>query len=236
MTFSRETHVADIAAAVPSSVRVFQRFGIDFCCGGRKPVGEVCAEHKVPYEELAAAIEASAADRSPEERNWTAEPLTALADHIEARYHARLREELPRLEQMAWKVSAVHGGKGAQPLERVHAVVRELAAELQDHMIKEERILFPSIRGLELNRPGVPIAVPVAVMEQEHEHAGALLAELREITDGYVAPEWACQTYRSLFHGLDELERDMHIHVHLENNVLFPRAMGLAGSAATGGD
>lgn len=229
MTFSPETHVADIAAALPSSVRVFQRYGIDFCCGGRRPVGEVCTERQVPYEELASAILASTAERAPEDRDWTVEPLAALADHIEETYHAPLREELPRLERMAVKVNAVHGGRSSQPLGRILALIRELSEDLNHHMLKEERVLFPAIREMEANGSSFPIGTPVSVMVDDHDRAGALLAQLRAATDGYTPPEWACQTYRSLFHGLDELERDMHVHVHLENNILFPRALKLAG-------
>jgi regulator of cell morphogenesis and NO signaling len=231
MTFTRDTHVADIAAAVPSSVRVFQRYGIDFCCGGRKPLGEVCSERRVAYEELASAIVASTTDRTPEERDWTTAPLKDLADHIEAAYHTRLREDLPRLERMAAKVADVHGRRASQALVRIHELVEELSEDLHDHMLKEERILFPAIRAIEAHGASFAIGAPVEVMEQEHDRAGALLAELRIRTDGYVPPDWACQTYRSLFHGLEELEREMHMHVHLENNILFRRALELAATA-----
>lgn len=236
MTLTPETHVADIAAALPSSVRVFQKYGIDFCCGGKKPIGEVCTEHQVGYSELAQAITEAAAVPASEDRDWAHEPLHALAEHIVVTYHDPLREELPRLQYMAAKVRAVHESRAGQPLGRIDALVKELSADMHEHMIKEEHMLFPAIRALEANGTAFPISMPVAVMEQEHDRAGELLAELRTITDGYVTPEWACQTYRSLFHGLEELERGMHVHVHLENNVLFPRALQLAEGVTTGAD
>lgn len=234
MTFTPETHVADIAAALPSSVRVFQKYGIDFCCGGKKPIAVACAEHQIGYGELVQAITEAAATPAADERDWTHEPLHVLAGHIVAAYHDPLREELPRLLQMAAKVRAVHEDRSGQPLGRIDAIVRELAADMQEHMIKEEHMLFPAICSLEANGTAFPISMPVAVMEQEHDRTGELLSELRTITDAYVAPDWACQTYRSLFHGLEELEREMHVHVHLENNVLFPRALQLAEGVTTG--
>ena len=230
MQISENTTIAEIATALPSSVRIFQRHGVDFCCGGKKPIGEVCEEHGLSFEELAAAIEASAAEPAASGRDWTVEPLHALIDHIIATYHEPLREELPRLETMAARVAQVHGAHAAY-LPRIEAVVSELAADLSSHMQKEEMVLFPAIRAIERGQ-GVPmrIASPIHVMENGNERAGELLAERRSVTGGYAAPEWACQTFRSLYHGLAELESAMHVHVHLENNVLFPRALQQAES------
>lgn len=233
MTVTPATKVADIAAALPASVRVFQRYGIDFCCGGRKPLGAACEEHQLAYEEIAGAIAEAAAVRVADARDWTREPLGALIDHIVATYHEPLRVELPRLRQMATRVHRVHGDKAPQLLGRLAAIVDELASDLDFHMQKEERVLFPAVGQLEAGAEGamgvVGIAAPITVMEQEHDEAAARLDELRTITGGYAAPEWACQTFRSLYHGLEELEREMHVHVHLENNVLFPRTLALAG-------
>jgi regulator of cell morphogenesis and NO signaling len=232
MTITETTTVAEIAAAVPSSVRLFQRHGVDFCCGGNRAIGSVCEEHGLSFVEVAAAIEASAAATAPD-RDWTGEPLHALIEHIVTTYHDRLREELPRLEHMAVKVSDVHGAK-APRLRQVQDVIGELSADLHDHMRKEERVLFPAICAIDSGtaQGSTWISAPIGVMEQEHDRAGELLAELRRLTEGYVAPEWGCQTLRALYHGLEELEASMHVHVHLENNVLFPRALKLAESAA----
>ena len=228
MTITEQTLVSDIAATLPSSVRVFQQHGVDFCCGGKRPLSAVCREQGLSFDELARAIEASAATPAPE-RDWTNAPLGDLIDHIVATYHDALRGELPRLQAMASKVRAVHGAK-ADHLARLDHIVAELAADLTAHMQKEEMVLFPAIREASNGGGAQPmwIAAPISVMEREHDYAGALLSELRRITGDYAAPEWACQTFRALYNGLDELERSMHLHVHLENNVLFPRALGQA--------
>ena len=228
MLISETTTVAEVASALPSSVRVFQRYGIDFCCGGKTALAAACQAQGVSYADLVDAIEASAQQPTADARDWNREPLHAIADHIVATYHEPLREELPRLEAMAAKVHRVHGGK-APYLARLDAIVSELSADLQSHMHKEETVLFPAIRAVAAGsgRAPIPILAPITVMEAEHDHAGALLSELRAITDGYVAPEWACQTFRALYHGLADLEAAMHVHVHLENNVLFPRAVAL---------
>jgi regulator of cell morphogenesis and NO signaling len=233
MNITRNTTVADIAAAIPSSVRVFQRHGIDFCCGGRTPLGLACEEQGAPFAEVVRAIEASAAEPTRDHRDWSQEPLRALIDHIVATYHEPLREDLPRLESMAAKVRHVHGVT-APHLARLEAIVCELSAELRAHMRKEEQVLFPAIRTLEEGEVclGVPLSAPIAAMEGEHDHAGLLLAELRSITDEYAAPIWACETFRALYHGLSELESAMQIHVHLENNILFPRALALGAVAS----
>jgi regulator of cell morphogenesis and NO signaling len=227
---TENTTVAEVASTLPSSVRVFQRHGIDFCCGGKIALGLACREQGISFPELARAIEAAATEPAPDHRDWGREPLHALVDHIVTTYHEPLREELPRLESMARKVSGVHGAK-APHLARVEAIVAELSSDLQSHMRKEEMVLFPAIRTVEQGhgRPSIPIAVPITVMEHEHDHAGNLLAELRTITEGYAAPSWACESFRALYRGLSELESAMHVHVHLENNVLFPRALRLAG-------
>jgi regulator of cell morphogenesis and NO signaling len=232
MNITERTTVAAIASTLPSSVRVFQRHGIDFCCGGKTPLATACREHGIPFADLVSAIEASALAPS-DERDWNAEPLHLLIDHIIATYHDALRKDLPRLESMAAKVARTHG-LSAEHLARLEAIVSELSAELRSHMFKEERVLFPAIRTIEEGgaHPGIPIDMPIAVMEHEHDHAAALLSELRTITNSYVPPPWACETFRALYYGLSELEAAMHIHVHLENNVLFPRALVLAGITA----
>jgi regulator of cell morphogenesis and NO signaling len=229
MTITEETTIADIAAALPSSVRVFQRHRIDFCCGGRKPIGQVCRERDLMFDSVAAEIE-RAAERPSSDRDWSGEPLGTLIGHIVATFHGPLREELPRLEAMAAKVAKVHGGREPR-LIRVAAIVAELSADLQAHMQKEELVLFPAIEMLAAGA-GAPLHIdaPIEVMEHEHDHAGALIAALRETTGEYNPAEWACATMRALYHGLEELEGAMHVHVHLENNVLFPRARRLAGA------
>ena len=209
MNITERTTVATIASTLPSSIRVFQWHGIDFCCGGKTPLATACREHGIPFADLVSAIEASALAPS-DERDWNAETLHLLIDHIIATYHDALRKELPRLESMAAKVARTHG-LSAEHLARLEAIVSELSAELRSHMFKEERVLFPAIRTI----------------EEGSAHPG-----IRAITNSYVPPPWACETFRALYCGLSELEAAMHIHVHLENNVLFPRALVLAGNTA----
>ena len=231
MTITETTTVAEIASALPSSVRVFQRHGIDFCCGGRIPLAVACEEQGLPFAQIARAIEESVAAPAAAERDWNREPLQALIDHIVGTYHDSLREELPRLESMAVRISRVHGAK-AQQLARLEAIVTELSADLRVHMRKEEAVLFPAIRAIESGRAAaIPLSAPITTMEHEHDRVGVLLFELRALTGGYAVPDWACDTFRALYRGLRELESAMHVHVHLENNVLFPRALAsLAGA------
>lgn len=227
MIITETTTIAEIATALPSSVRVFQRHNIDFCCGGRKPLGDVCRNQGLTFEAIAGEIEASGASRLTSDRDWSGVALHSLISHIQTTYHEPLREELSRLEMMAAKVAAVHGNKDPR-LTRVSKIVAELSADLRGHMEKEDLILFPGIEAVEAGRRAVTrIEGPISAMEHEHDRAGALLAELRETTGGYQPPEWGCATLRALYHGLAELEAAMHVHVHLENNVLFPRALRL---------
>lgn len=235
MNITPDTRIAEIASQNPATIRIFQRFGIDFCCGGKRPLSEVCAEKQMTFGELRSALEATGA-RDTVEIPGTDATLTELARFIVGKYHADLRTELPRLGQMAAKVLDVHGEKHPDVLPALAATFRALREELESHMMKEERILFPYIERLEAldangqRLPASPfgsIQAPIGMMEHEHESAGQALARLRELTAGYVPPEGACNTFRGLYHGLAELEKALHEHIHLENNVLFPRAARL---------
>lgn len=231
MTITELTPIGEIVAAIPSSVRIFQRHGIDFCCGGKRTLGAVCNERGLSFVTTVAAIEASAATPT-DDRDWTHQPLGALIEHIVTTYHDTLRRELPRLQAMAARVSQAHGTKAPHFLQIVQSV-DALAADLLAHMRKEEIVLFPAIRAIDEGRADAAwIAAPVSVMEHEHDNAGALLNDLRELTGGYTPPDGACATTRALYQGLEELEHAMHVHVHLENNVLFPRALGRKVAAA----
>lgn len=235
MTFTADTTVAEIATGVPASVKTFLRYGIDFCCGGKVALGAACRDRGVDYEEVARAIHASAVDPAGPERDWRNAEPGELADHIVSRFHDPLREDLPALQQLAARVLASHGDKDPDLARGISSALGELTAELLQHMAKEEAVLFPAIRRLDRGaRAGIPIDMPIAVMEQEHEHAGALLARLRALTSGYQVPAWGCRTVRALYSGLERLEREMHLHVHLENNILFPRALEAAGLGRAG--
>ncbi|HSG39641.1 MAG TPA: iron-sulfur cluster repair di-iron protein [Thermoanaerobaculia bacterium] len=235
MNITPETRVAEIATQNPATIRVFQRFGIDFCCGGKRPVGEVCAEKHMTFGELRIALE-SAAEPATVEIPGADAPLTELVRFIVGKYHADLRQELPRLSQMAAKVLDAHGAKHPDVLPALAAVFRGLREELESHMLKEERVLFPYVERLEAlaadgqQLPVSPfgsIQAPIGMMEHEHETAAEALRRLRELTGGYNPPAGACNTFRGLYHGLGELEKALHEHIHLENNVVFPRAARL---------
>jgi regulator of cell morphogenesis and NO signaling len=229
MTFNHQASLGDIAARVPSSVAVFERHGLDFCCGGKTTLGDACRAHGLSADTVVAEIEAGARVESVPDRDWTRAPLGELAEHIVSTFHDPLREELPRLTSMAAKVAEVHGAKDARLL-RLAAAVGELAGDLQSHMADEESVLFPMVRALEHDAVGAAaVGHPITTLEHEHDRAGALLDEMRALTSGYTVPEWGCNTVRALFGGLSALEQTMHLHVHLENNVMFPRALARAG-------
>lgn len=239
MTPQPQDRVADLAARYPATIRVFQRHGIDFCCGGKRPLEQAARESKVDWSALAGELEAVTSEHAEEpaqsDRAWTDAPLPELIDHIVDHYHGKLREELPRLLEMAGKVASVHGPKHPRT-EEVLATLRALEADLEMHTAKEEQVLFPLVGRLveteaEGRLPdellGGTIAMPILMMETEHDEAADALRRLRSLTDGFTPPEDACNTFRGLYHGLAELEADTHRHIHLENNILFPRAAEL---------
>ena len=220
-TVTPETLVGEIAASHPLATRVFARYNIDFCCGGGRPLAEVCSRLELDTEAVLKEIEQELAAPGEPEQRWDEAPLEDLIDHILTAYHRPLDEELPRLEAMARKVQSVHGEKDPERLAELLRVFVALRTELQEHMMKEEQILFPMIR----QGRGAMADGPVSVMIHEHDSAGHALRRLRELTDDYQPPEEACTTWRALWHGLATLETALHEHIHLENNILFPRAL-----------
>lgn len=221
MSIHPNSPVGRIATELPLATRVFARHGIDFCCGGGKPLHEVCEAHRLDTDSI---LEEIANETTPVEGNpqrWDHAPLDELINHILATYHRPLAEELPRIEEMARKVARVHGHRDPEMFADLVDTFLALKAELEQHMMKEEQILFPMIK----QGQGRMTAGPVGVMEAEHESAGAALERLRQLTDGYRVPEEACNTWRALWHGLAALEDSLHVHIHLENNILFPRAL-----------
>jgi len=221
MTITMETKVGTLAAEHPLATRVFARHGIDYCCGGGRPLGEVCGEKGLDPDVLLAEIGKELAAPGAPSGRWVEAPLPELIDHILAVYHQPLYEELPRLEAMARKVLAVHHDKDPERLTELVEVYTALKNELEPHFTKEEQILFPMIK----NGQGAMAEGPVQVMMMEHENAGEALRRLRELTDNYEVPAEACNTWRALWHGLAALETSLHEHIHLENNILFPRAL-----------
>jgi len=225
--------VGEIVSQTPSSIRVFESLGIDYCCGGKRTLSEACARSGVATESVLAQIEKAVTDSHPsaDQKRWVAAPLTDIIAEIVNRHHAFVRRELPRLNALAAKVSSRHGETHPE-LAEIEQSFAALADELSMHLMKEERILFPYIAALEAEgtRPAAcfgSVASPIANMVAEHDDAGALLAKMRELSNGYQLPDEACNSYRALYLGLEEFERDLHQHIHLENNILFPRAIEL---------
>lgn len=224
----RET-LGELVAADPSAARVLDRFGLDFCCHGDRTLRDACADAGVD----AAVVEAALAAATPSggDTSWTELEPPALADHIVATHHRYLHDGLPALVALATKVLSVHVERHAE-LASVTRLVAALTADLVPHLAKEERVLFPAIHALAAGTrdlPFGPVENPIRVLTLEHEQAGELLAELRQVTDGYRVPEDGCASYRSLYERLEALELDTHLHIHEENHVLFPAAIRLAG-------
>ncbi len=221
MTFSSESRVGQIAAEYPLATRTFGRHGIDFCCGGGRTIREACETRGLDTDSILAEIADEVATSDADLERWDEAPLNDLVEHILAAYHRPLDEELPRLEQLARKVHHVHGERHPEVLPELLSTYLGLKAELESHMQKEEEILFPMIR----QDQGSMAEGPISIMEDEHTTAGDALKRLRQLTDGYQVPAAACNSWRALWHGLAALEVAMHEHIHLENNILFPRAL-----------
>lgn len=226
------TPVGQLVVQRPARARVFERFGIDYCCGGQTPLHAACAAGGLDPQDVVRALHEADADLSlTGATDWTNASLADLVANIVDTHHAYLRRELPRLTQLVTKVRAAHGARRPE-LTEVEAVYGDLRAELEAHMMKEERILFPMIETMASGGACATVHCgsvqnPIRVMEHEHDSAGAALARLRELTAGYAPPADACNSYRALLGGLAELEADLHTHIHKENNILFPRAVEL---------
>lgn len=213
--------LGQIATANPESTLVFLRHRLDFCCGGGQRLGDACRETGLDPDKVIREIESEGASE-PTER-WDTRPLPHLIDFILGRYHEPLRADLPALIEAAQRVERVHGKKPSCPTGLASHLER-LAAELDQHMMKEEQVLFPTIRT---GRGGGPVNMPILVMMQEHEDHGANLQRLRKLATGFAPPPEACATWRALYMGLAKLEAELMEHIHLENNVLFPRALNV---------
>lgn len=230
-----EKTVGQLLVEDPSRSRVFQKYGIDFCCGGRLTLADACRRKGLDLapvlDELLRPAAAQATGPDPAKLS-----LTDLCDHIETTHHAWLKQELPRLSAMLRKVAAVHG-EGHPWTRELAATFDAFADDLDAHMQKEELVLFPVVRQLESGTMApIPMLLssPIAAMEHEHQDAGRALELMRELSNGFTPPDGACNTFRAMLYGLEQLEEDMHLHVHKENNVLFPRVAAFADDARPG--
>lgn len=230
--------VREIAQTKPSSISVFEQFGIEYCCGGGKPLGEACAAKELDVEMVIAALEVASRHDDAHTEGWTKESLASLMQHIVRTHHAYCKEELPLLSGLAAKVVNRHGGTHPE-LVLIQSKLAQLADELTDHLVEEEVVVFPMIVTLEaemaseeVRNAESPSAIgnSLELLMAEHDTVGTLLADVRGLSCNFVPPEDACTTYQAFFDGLREFERDIHRHVHLENNILFPRAIEIATS------
>ncbi len=233
MKASLEQTVREIAIKHPASVRVFESLGIDYCCGGQRSLREACERASVSPDEVVNQIFAAENEPSTAAGDWAHASVAELTRHIIDDHHSYIRHEAPRLISICAKVVERHGAAHPE-VKSIQELFQALAEELSLHMIKEENVLFPYLAQTETalgeGRPVSPaifgsVEMPISRMLADHDDAGALTARIRSLSGGFVAPADACPTYRALYQGLEDFERDLHQHVHLENNILFPRAL-----------
>ena len=233
-TLTSSKTIGDIAAENPAATAVFEKLGIDYCCGGGQTLDQACRAAGLSATDVTDSLDHAAASRSEKpERNWTAEPLTDLMAYIRNTHHAYTRAAIERLQPLFEKVCGVHGPNHPE-LSQLRSIFAGMAEELTTHLMKEEMVLFPYIGRMEeaaIEKSAAPPAPfgtvqnPVAMMMREHDSAGDALRQLRSLSQGYAVPADGCASYRALYQALEELEADLHRHIHLENNILFPRAL-----------
>jgi regulator of cell morphogenesis and NO signaling len=240
MNMTAERTVRELALENTAATRVFEKLGIDYCCGGNKSLEVACRASNLSVDEVIDSLEMAeeAAHATQKDRNWQIEPLADLITHIKNTHHKFTREEMARLVPLLEKVCSVHG-KNHPELQQVRASFQSLVQELTTHMMKEERVLFPYIVRMEeaviqkepiLPPPFGSVQNPVSMMEHEHDSAGNALRAMREASCGYTTPGDACISYQTLYKALADFEADLHQHIHLENNILFPRAIAMEKS------
>lgn len=233
--------VREFAIENPSATRVFEKLKIDYCCGGNQPLKDACGEKGLNPEEVLQLLQQAGQEVDAETTNVESLPLATLVNLIVGKHHVFTRTELERLTMLFEKVCSAHGQNHPELLD-IRSHFQTLRGELEPHMMKEERILFPYITRLETAfaenqpRPFAPFGQaqnPIAVMMREHDAAGEILKAIRELSINFAIPEDACISYQTLYRALEELEADLHQHIHLENNILFPKSLELEQKAVT---
>jgi regulator of cell morphogenesis and NO signaling len=224
--------VRELAVQVPSATRVFEQLGIDYCCGGQKPLSEACEAARVPVEDVLQRLEDAERQSAAraDSQDWSKSSLAEIVHHIVSTHHEYVKREVPRLEKLLEKVCAVHGGNHPELLQ-VQSTFHALGEELGSHLMKEEQILFPHIVHAERGEASAScfgsVSNPIRMMMFEHDSAGTALHEIRSGSRNFALPEDACISYRTLYEALQAFEADLHQHIHLENNILFPRTLEL---------
>lgn len=234
-TFHSSQKIGEIVTKFPKSADILKEYKIDFCCGGDRPLLTAIKEQGLSEPEVLDKINnlyEKFKSTEIEDRNWTEAPFGELIDHIVNTHHAYLGVELPRLSELTTKILRVHGEHHPE-LSKVHKLLHTLKMELESHMIKEETVQYPAIKEYEKNKTEQSLNKAVKItkeLEDEHAEAGDILKELRKITNDFAVPADGCNTYRLTYAKLEELEADTFQHIHLENNILFPRLMELVES------
>lgn len=233
MSFNDETKVKDIALSNPAARQILEDAGLDYCCGGGRSLHEACLHADVATEEILNRLRENSKHVNSDEANWVLAPLGDLTRHIRERHHRYVREAIVRVQPLLEKVEAKHG-KSHSEIADIQRLFAEVAREMIMHMQKEEQILFPYIDALEKANSAhgsveppffQTVRNPIHAMMKEHDAAGELVKQIRKASMEYTAPADACTSYKALYPDLREFEADLHQHVHLENNILFPRAV-----------
>lgn len=228
--FSLNQKIGVIVVKFPRAMEILKKYKIDFCCGGDRTLEEAVKEQKLNGQEIISEINEDYnkyVTQETKDRDWTTESYSKLIEHVVNTHHAYLNETLPRLSELTTKILRVHGANHSE-LAKVHKLLHSLKMELEQHLIKEEEIVFPPVVEYENtgNKETLKNAVEKIIeLEEEHEGAGSILKELREITGNYAVPEDACNSYRMTYKLLEDVEDDTFRHIHLENNIMFPRLM-----------
>lgn len=234
MVVQKENTIGEVVAKNFHAAKIFEDYGLDFCCGGKKTINDACKEKGINPEALVNNL-SQAEKPNGTTAHFDKWDLNFLIDYIITNHHAYVLNELTTIDHHLMKVVSKHGEKHEE-LFKVYALYNELKEELLIHMQKEEKMLFPYIKKMvlaQMNALEIPIppfgavSSPVNVMEHEHEHAGSLMHEINNLTNSYEPPEGACTTYKVLYKELADFEKDLHVHIHLENNILFPKAIEL---------
>lgn len=223
--------LAEIVNENHQTASILEKYSLDFCCKGKRSLEEACEDKNLPVDLVASEIETTAHQNKPS-TEFDKLSLSELVDHIVSTHHTYTKRELPQIFAYLQKVASKHGERHNE-LHEIFEDFIKLRAELEQHMFKEEAILFPRIKQLDnfaLNSKHsvMNVQMPIIVMEDEHNRAGKLLEEIRQNTNDYTPPADACTTYRLSFAALKALETDLHQHIHLENNILFPKALNLS--------
>lgn len=235
MSVTIEKTVRELAVENPAATRVFEKLGIDYCCGGNRTLEQACQSANLPVDQVLDSLEAAGlrSQNTGKDRDWRQESLADLITHIKNTHHKYVREEIARLGPLLEKVCSVHGKNHAELL-RIRATFGDLAQDLTMHLMKEEMVLFPYVVRMEeavvqkdpvLPPPFGTVENPVSMMMHEHDTAGIALRVMRQASGDYTTPPDACVSYQTLYRALNEFEVDLHQHIHLENNILFPRAI-----------